>query len=250
MEAAPQHGSSIGSPLTVYDDPATYRALIWTPPAASGPLPVLIHLHGAGEAGDDTWGIVMPGQTCTPLVELHFGRAHPALSGQFCVVGPQSPTSRWDDAKVSAFASQLIEHPPPGVAVDPCRVYIAGHSNGATASLNAGGRGLRVGGSPKRFAAIVPVAPGGCSQPERLKGVPVWLFHAVNDAVLPVHCADAIAAALREVDGAQAAELVRYTRYDEAPPPPGYPALAGHGSPIPAWATEGLWEWLLSKRAA
>ena len=119
-----------------------------------------------------------------------------------------------------------------------------------TAALNAGGLGLRVGGKPKRFAAIVPVAPGGCSQPERLKGVPVWIFHAVNDAVLPVRCADTIVAALHNVDGAQADELVRYTRYDEAPCPPGFPALAGHGSTIPAFATEGIWDWLLSKRAA
>ena len=161
MAAPPQHASSAGSPLTVYEDPATFRALVWTPPSApSGPLPVLIHLHGAGEAGNDVWGIIMPGQTGTPLVELHFGRAHEELSGQFCVVGPQSPSSRWNDANVAAFVSHLIEHPPPGVVIDPSRVYLAGHSNGATAGHNYGSENhsSRGGSSSSSSSSRVAVA--------------------------------------------------------------------------------------------
>ena len=71
-----------------------------------------------------------------------------------------------------------------------------------------------------------------------------------SSQVLPVRCADTIAARLRsQLRGGDVDDLVKYTRLEEAPPPPGYPQLTGHGSPIPAYATEGLWDWLLSKSA-
>ena len=176
--------ASPSSPLTVYEDASTFQALVWVPPDhTEQPLPVLIHLHGAGEAGRNVWGILAQGQTGTPLVELHHGRAPAALAQRFCVVGPQSPSSRWDESKVASFAAHLVTHPPVGVTVDASRVYIAGHSNGASAALGAGGLTMHVGGTEKRFAAIVPVAPGGCSRPESLSSTPVWIFHAVNDVV-------------------------------------------------------------------
>ena len=111
--------ASPSSPLTVYEDASTFQALVWVPPDhTEQPLPVLIHLHGAGEAGRNVWGILAQGQTGTPLVELHHGRAPAALAQRFCVVGPQSPSSRWDESKVASFAAHLVTHPPVGVTVD------------------------------------------------------------------------------------------------------------------------------------
>ena len=77
----PSPESPNGSPLIEYRDPATYTALVWRPTAAADrPLPLLVHLHGAGEAGSYVWGIIAEGQTGTPLNELHFGRAPPELA--------------------------------------------------------------------------------------------------------------------------------------------------------------------------
>ena len=46
------HESADGSPLKEYRDPETFTALYWIPSAQSTtPLPLLVHLHGAGEAG-------------------------------------------------------------------------------------------------------------------------------------------------------------------------------------------------------
>jgi predicted peptidase len=76
--------SADDSPLKEYCDPDTYQALLWKPSSPSaGPMPLLIHLHGAGEAGSQIWGIIAEGQTGTPLVELHFGRAPQMLADNF-----------------------------------------------------------------------------------------------------------------------------------------------------------------------
>ena len=42
--------------------------------------------------------------------------------------------------------------------------------------------------------------------------------------------------------------LLRYTRYDKAPDPPGYPDCAGHASCILAFAEPELYAWLLKCR--
>ena len=251
----PSHCSPDGSPLTEYHDAETgYHALVWAPPSASAsaPLPLLLHLHGAGEAGNHVWGILAEGQTGTPLNELHFGRAPPSLAESFVVVGPQSPRSMFDADKVAALAANLVRSPPPGTAIDPKRIIIAGHSNGASAALSTAARGIPGVGS---FAACVPVAPGGCRELNdgggKLKGCPTWVFHGTNDVVLPVRCADQIVTALRQLNGVTPVDtsLVRYSRIDNCPYPPSYPALTGHGTPIAAFKTEGIFEWMLEQRA-
>ena len=121
-------------------------------------------------------------------------------------------------------------------------------SDGARASgtILAAGASLLPSSSPMGAPAL---APGGCPEPSRLEGLPCWLFPGVNDVVLPVRVSDRIHAALRAQNGGKDPELLRYSRIEDCPYPPGYPHSTGYGSPIPAFATEGLWEWLLAKRA-
>ena len=245
----PVHGSADGSPLSeMHDSETGYSALVHVPAAASSnvPLPLLVHLHGAGEAGSHVWGIVSEGQTGTPLNELHFGRACKQLANEFVVVGPQSPHSMFDTDKVSAFTANFLRKPPTGLTLDPNRVIIAGHSNGASAALSVAARGIR---GIRPFAACVPCAPGGCRELEGLKGCPVWVFHGVNDVVLPVRCADQIVQTLRQINGSHDELLVRYTRIDNCPYPPSYPHLTGHGTPIAAFATDGIFEWMQEQSA-
>ena len=245
--------SADGSPLSAYRDAETgYDALVWTPPSApAAALPLLVHLHGAGEAGTFVWGIIAEGQTGTPLNELHFGRAPRSLGDGFVVVGPQSPRSMFDAEKVGSFIANILRAPPSSVVLDPTRVIIAGHSNGASAALSVAARGIP-GFGP--FAACVPVAPGGCRELDNgggeLKGCPTWVFHGINDVVLPVRCADQIVQALRRINGVATDDdsLVRYTRIHDCPSPPGYPALTGHGTPVVAFATDGIFEWMLEQR--
>ena len=46
--------------------------------------------------------------------------------------------------------------------------------------------------------------------------------------------------------GANGSEA-RLTLYDAAPAPKGWPDYEGHGSPMPAYATAELYEWLLAR---
>ena len=69
-------------------DPNTYEALLYEP-AGSGPWPLLLYLHGAGESGNNVADLISEGATGTPPVALEKGNAIDALS-QFVVVAPQT----------------------------------------------------------------------------------------------------------------------------------------------------------------
>ena len=105
LSAPRRFASSTNSPLTEIRDPNTFAALVYPPPQADEPLPLLLYLHGAGESGSHLWDIISEGATGTPPVELHFGRALPALAQQFCVVAPQT-ASGWPAQRVQS--SELI----------------------------------------------------------------------------------------------------------------------------------------------
>ena len=79
LSAPRRFASSTNSPLTEIRDPNTFAALVYTPPQAAEPLPLLLYLHGAGESGSRLWDIISEGATGTPPVELHFGQT-PILS--------------------------------------------------------------------------------------------------------------------------------------------------------------------------
>jgi poly(3-hydroxybutyrate) depolymerase len=127
--------SAINSPLTEIRDPDTFAALVHTPPRTSSELPLLLYLHGAGESGTRLWDIISEGATGTPPVELHFGRALPALAQQFCVVAPQT-ASGWPAERVHAFVRFLVgaESPLP-CRIDQSRCYVTGHSMGGSGAL-------------------------------------------------------------------------------------------------------------------
>jgi len=70
---------------------------------------------------------------------------------------------------------------------------------------------------------------------ERVKPMPVWIFHGeVDDQVAPSEARNMYAALLKVGDE------VRYTQF------PG----VNHGSWVPAYATAELWPWMFSHRAA
>ena len=69
-------------------DPQTYAALLYEP-QGSGPWPLLLYLHGAGESGSNVAELISEGATGTPPVALEKGNAIDALS-QFVVVAPQT----------------------------------------------------------------------------------------------------------------------------------------------------------------
>ena len=87
------------------------------------------------------------------------------------------------------------------------------------------------------------------AQAASLDGVAVWAFHGANDAVVPARVTDRAIEELKRARTAADDPEIKYTRYDEAPPPVGWEGYTGHPSWIPAYREDtGLFEWLLSHK--
>ena len=134
--------------------PVKMAYLLYLPPnyATSKDLcPVVVFLHGGGEAGEDLSGVMVHG----PNMNLHrddypvFQRTFP-----FIVVSPQCPPrgERWDQPKmIKAVAALLRDLGARLARFDKDRVYLTG--------LSMGGKGtwLVAEDSPDLFAAIAPM---------------------------------------------------------------------------------------------
>jgi predicted peptidase len=178
--------------------------------------PLLIFLHGSGEAGDDL-----------EKVKVH---GPPNLVGSrpdfpFIVASPQAASGRdFDPDELNAMLDNLLAKLP----VDRDRVYLTGLSLGGIwsygwASLN-----------PGRFAAIAPVcgswdAGDAC----KLKGMPVWAFHGAKDDSVPIADDQAMVDAINACGG-----NARISVYPDV----------GHDVWNVAYADPQLYAWLLQHR--
>ena len=236
--------------------------------SAAARWPLLLFLHGAGESGRDLDDLISTGATGCPPVELAHGRAAPSLAANFVVASPQTDRGWGDADRLAKLTNSLLGDA--GLALDPARLYATGVSMGGAGCWTAGTTGLFAAIAPVCGAGSVPVRPL-LSQPPTpgqhhppstesesvlvgaqaasLDGVAVWAFHGANDAVVPVRVTDrAIEELKRARTESQQAEI-KYTRYDEAPPPVGWEGYTGHASWIPAYREDtGLFEWLLSHK--
>ena len=179
-------------------------------------LPLLIFLHGSGEAGTDLDKLKVQGPP--KIVE-----SRPDFP--FIVASPQTPDdSIFDPGTLDAMLDELLEHFP----VDPDRVYLTGLSLGG--EWTYGWAGLR----PERFAAIAPVSGEWTTAVDcRLKHVPVWAFHGALDDVVPLAQDQAMVQAINACGGD-----ARMTVYPDV----------GHDAWTQAYATEELYAWLLEHR--
>jgi predicted peptidase len=217
----------------VYVPPGFDRARTW---------PVILFLHGAGEAGAD--GVRQTEVGLGRVLRAHPGR-YPAV-----VVFPQAPRGEvWLGARARVAAAAL-DRTIAEFRGDPGRVSLAG------LSLGAYGCWVMAFEDPGRYAAIVSVA-GGIVPPARtrarlaelppalaaedpyaataarVKDVPAWLFHGAEDATVPVVESRRIVAALKAAGGSP-----RYTEY----------AGAAHNVWDRAFADPALAAWLMARR--
>ena len=229
---------------TVTVDGASHSYKVYVPPGfdRARKWPVVLFLHGAGEAGTD--GVRQ--------TEVGLGRALRDHPGRFPVVAvfPQAPRGEvWLGAR-ARIARAALDDAVAAFRGDPERISIAG------LSLGAYGAWVLAAEDPSRWAAIVSVAGGIVPPPymrarlrelppslaaadpygataARVKGIPAWLFHGEDDATVPVTESRKLVAAL-EAEGA----TPRYTEYPGAP----------HNVWDRAFADPALAEWLLARR--
>ena len=229
--------------VTIDGKPSHYQVFI---PArtftAGGALPVVLFLHGSGERGRD--GTSQTEAGIGPYLRAH-AQTFPAL-----VVLPQVPDhEEWaghnNRVALAALDASLAEF-----AADPARQYLTGMSMGGYGSWNIALS------TPDRFAAIVPVC-GAVLAPrkdreslfveavaseadpysalaQRLKNIPIWMFHgALDDVVFPDDDRK-LHAAFKAVGAADA----RYTEYP----------LGNHNAWDATYADPAMWQWLFAQK--
>ena len=242
--AAAEYGQVL--PRTTELNGQTYVWQVFVPDAVlSGEEtnpPVILFLHGAGQAGSDG---VRQTEIGLPAV-LRERADFPAL-----VVMPQSPRGAWwGTPEIERMALAALDAAVAEFGGDPERTYLTGLSLGGYGTWALAYR------HPERFAALVPVCGGVTTRRSRMSapewhpsathpddpwtetarvvaGIPVWVFHGAEDRRVPTEESRRMVAAL-EAAGARP----RYTEY------PG----VRHDSWTPAYREEGLYEWLFSQR--
>lgn len=241
MPAEPVSGAFVERSVTV--DGAAYRYQVFVPArdARSGAAPTMLFLHGTGERGSDGDKPTRVGPG--PYILAH-ADTFPAIA-----VFPQAPDGRDWNGVAAEIAFAALDAATEEFNGDRNRSYLTGLSMGGYGTWELALM------QPQRFAALVPVC-GGLTAPraernlvvtplqgeadppaalaQRLKHLPVWIFHGAKDDVVPPRESRQVAAALKAI-GAE----VRYTEF------PG----ANHNSWDPAYSqTPELWPWLFAQR--
>lgn len=197
---------------------AKLNYLLYLPPGyekAEKPLPLILFLHGAGETGSDLKKVKIHGPP--KLIEKK-------KDFEFIVVSPQAPTRGWKSESLLALLDDVEKQ----YKVDKDRVYVTGLSMGGygTWSLAAA--------APGRFAAIAPICGGGNPRTaEKLKGLPIWVFHGAKDTAVPLKRSEDMVQALKD-----AGHEVKFTVYPNA----------GHDSWTTSYDNPELYKWFLSHK--
>ncbi|KAH3744847.1 prolyl oligopeptidase family serine peptidase [Pelomyxa schiedti] len=198
-----------------------------------GSAPLLVFLHGGGEAGTDLYNILPnhSGGMGTPTRMAENG--DPLVAGVF-ILTPQCPHS-WGEhgSKVITLIDWVIAHYP----VSPKRVYLTGISLGGYGTWKIGSE------FHTRFAAIAPMCGGG--KPEvanNLKRTPVYCAHGVNDEVIAISGSDTIIRKLKELGNTD----IIYNRIEDAPCPH-LTMFEGHDPWTQTYSNPAFWSWLLEK---
>ncbi|MFD2330541.1 glycosyl hydrolase [Cohnella sp. GCM10020058] len=170
--------------------------------------PLVLWLHGNGERGGEGLLPMLSSKGATAFADPS---AQAAYGGMY-VLAPQFSAAHGapDDIVdgVSALVKKLLAD---DSRIDPSRVYIVGASAGGTRTWKL------LLQEPKLYAAAIAIAsttavPGNLNLTtadyEKLKDVPIWLFHSANDTTINVSNSRAASEALTALGG-----NVRYTEY-------------------------------------
>lgn len=200
-----------GSGYGLYVPPGYDDARAW---------PLVVFLHGRGEAGTD-------GRAQTTVGLGPALRRHPER-WPCVVVFPQKPADRhgWTEYEPRILAT--IAATRAELRIDPDRITLTGVSMGGFGAWMLAPRHRDL------FAAIAPVCGGGdpADAPD-LATLPIWAFHGTADPIVPVRHTLRMVEAVRETGGDPRLTL--------------YPGVA-HNSWDAAYAEPELPAWLLEQR--
>ena len=199
---------------------------IFVPPGddAAQAYPLIVFLHGAGEAGtNNTAQLNNNANGAMKLISDANLAIQPTL-----MAAPQCPTnsSCWGQTTSLQQLNAMLDQIAAEFHIDADRVHVTG--------LSMGGNGTWkfVQNRPDRFASAVPMSGYGGGSATPLSGIPFWYFHAANDGTVGVGGSRSQVNALRAADA-----RVIYTEY----------ATGGHGIWQNAYATPLLFRWMMAQ---
>lgn len=222
----------------------TYRYAVFVPLARQvqdGPLPIVLFLHGSGERGDDGHSQTESG--LGPYLRQQ-ATTFPALA-----VFPQVPEDEQWMGVNARMALAALEAASEEFDADRSRTYLTGMSMGGYGAWEIALM------QPRRFAALVPIC-GALHSPrndedqlyvsevagardryaavaQRLRTVPVWMFHGALDDLVPPGDDRRLYKAAR-LAGAN----MRYSEYPDG----------NHNAWDATYADPKMWEWMFGKR--
>jgi len=178
--------------------------------------PVLIFLHGSGEAGNDLQKVKVHG----PPKLIEQGKQFP-----FIVVSPQARENEGWEPQVII---RLIKGIQSKYKVDNEKIYLTGLSMGGFGTWNIASK------FPSMFAAIAPVCGGGdTTGVMKLKHVPVWCFHGAKDNIVDPEQSYRMVRALKKYN-----PDVKLTIYPDA----------NHDSWSQTYDNDSLYAWMLQQK--
>lgn len=180
------------------DDAGEHRYVVFVPPKYSPTraTPVILFLHGAGERGTD--GRAQLNVGLGALVKAREA-TFPAI-----VVFPQCENTRgrvlqgWLAGTEDADrALKILEQVEQDYRVDPKRRILTGWSMGGFGTWSIAAA------DPSRWSALAPIAGGAQTEwAEKLKDLPIWVWHGDNDHAVLVNRSRAMVEALKEAGAA------------------------------------------------
>jgi predicted esterase len=207
-----------------------YRLFV---PHTNGPddkRPLIVWLHGMGEAGDNN------GAQLVYFTHLFFPPPWERTRYPFFVLAAQCPmdnrswTTTSGDADdmvnvVAAILQKTIQEYP----VDPARIMLSGVSSGGNGCWELAMR------HPELFSAVAPLASAGgdASRVDRIVEIPVWVFNCDADKIAPIESVRRLVQALKQKGGN--AELTEINS-------------SSHDAWKPAFDDYDLLNWLLSQK--
>jgi predicted peptidase len=197
-------------------DPIGLRYLLYLPSGyhySPRRWPLVLFLHGAGSVGHDLRKVKNEGLAL---------RAEEKRAFPFVLVAPQCGFKRWSPSTLDILLGQIIAR----YRIDANRVYLTGLSMGGYGTWSLASE------HPERFAAIAPICGGGNpALADRLRNLPIWVFHGAKDDIVGLGESQKMVDALKAVRGD-----VKFTVYPNA----------GHDSWTPTYSNPNFYAWLLS----
>lgn len=219
---APSPGKQVEQAFTASDG-ASVAYLLYLPkdydPSSKSQL--ILFLHGRGESHG-------------PLsLVAKWGPPRFAARGDelpYVLVSPQCPgNDSWSKPTQQNRLIELLDHIVKIYSIDEDHLCLTGLSMGGYGSWRMAAD------HPGRFSSVVPVCGGGDpGDAEKLKDVPIWVFHGDQDGAVPFQRSVEMVEAIKKAGGTK----IRFTSLEHI----------GHNCWSATYATPELFEWISKQK--